>query len=94
MANREVNLTKRVHVGNNRWRYYPVALSANGRVQPDVVVVDGHEERRPESAYSIEWYKGCKLVRLSVGKNAQAFTLVTVGLRDPETSFGPPIPRA
>ena len=42
MANREVNLTKRVQTPHG-WRYCRVVLSANGRVKPDVVVVNGKE---------------------------------------------------
>ena len=69
MANREVNLTKRIETSNG-WRYCPVVLSPNGRVKPDVVVVGGVEERHPEGAYYIEWRDGTKRRRLSVGKNA------------------------
>jgi integrase/recombinase XerD len=70
MANRQVNLTKRVQTPQG-WRYCAVLLSANGRVKPDVVVVNGHEERHPEGAYYLEWREGAKRVRLSVGKDAQ-----------------------
>src|SRR5271154_787622 len=69
MANREVNLTKRVQTPHG-WRYCRVVLSANGRVKPDVVVVNGKEERHPEGAYYLEWREGAKRVRLSVGKDA------------------------
>jgi integrase/recombinase XerD len=69
MANREVNLTKRVQTPHG-WRYCSVLLSANGRVKPDVVVVNGKEERHPEGAYYLEWRDGAKRIRLSVGKNA------------------------
>ena len=51
-------------------RYCPVVLSGNGRVKPDVVLVDGKEERHPEGAYYIEWYQGSNRRRLSVGKSA------------------------
>ena len=44
-------------------------LSANGRVKPDVVVVNGKEERHQEGAYYLEWREGSKRVRLSVGKD-------------------------
>jgi integrase/recombinase XerD len=67
--NREVNLTKRVNTTQGM-RYYPVALSANGRVKPDVVLVSGKEERHPEGAYYLEWRDGSKRIRLSVGKDA------------------------
>jgi integrase/recombinase XerD len=69
MANREVNLTKRVETPHGM-RYCRVLLSANGRVRPDLVVVDGKEERHPEGAYYLEWREGSKRVRLSVGKDA------------------------
>ena len=69
MGNREVNLTKRVQTPHG-WRYCRVLLSANGRVKPDVVVVNGKEERRSEGAYYLEWREGTKRVRLSVGKDA------------------------
>jgi integrase/recombinase XerD len=69
MANREVNLTKRVQTPHG-WRYCRVLLSVNGRVKPDVVFVDGKEERHPEGAYYLEWREGAKRVRLSVGKDS------------------------
>src|SRR5229473_5362854 len=67
--NREVNVTKRVQTSKGL-RYCPVVLSANGRIKPDVVLVNGHAERHPEGAYYIEWSEGSKRVRLSVGKDA------------------------
>ena len=69
MANREVNLTKRVQTGKGV-RYCPVVHSANGRVKPDIVLVNGHEERHTEGAYYLEWRDGSKRRRLSVGRNA------------------------
>ena len=59
MPNREVNLTKRVQTAKGP-RYCPVALSANGRIKPDVVLVNGQEERHPEGAYYLEWRDGAK----------------------------------
>jgi integrase/recombinase XerD len=70
MANRQVNLTKRVQTLQGT-RYCPVVLSANGRVKPDYVYVNGHQELHPEGAYYLEWREGTKRVRLSVGKDAQ-----------------------
>jgi integrase len=71
MANREVNLTKRVQTTKG-WRYCRVVLSANGRVRPDVFLVDGKQETHKESAYYLEWRDGAKRVRLSVGKDPAA----------------------
>jgi integrase/recombinase XerD len=68
MANREVNLTKRVQTPHG-WRYCRVLLAANGRVKPDVVIVDGKQESHREGAYYLEWREGARRVRLSVGKD-------------------------
>src|SRR6202162_1413644 len=66
--NREVNLTKRVQTPHG-WRYCRVVLSANGRVKPDLVVVNGQQECHKEGAYYLEGRDGAKRVRLSVGKD-------------------------
>jgi integrase/recombinase XerD len=68
-VNRECNLTKRVETAQG-WRYCPVVLAANGRVKPDVVLVNGKQERHPEGAYYIEWHEGMRRKRRSVGKDA------------------------
>jgi integrase/recombinase XerD len=65
---REVNLTKRIQTDKG-WRYCPIAVSANGRVKPDVVLVNGKEQKHPEGAYYIEWRDAGKRIRLSVGKD-------------------------
>src|SRR5262245_24074290 len=70
MANREVNLTKRVHTPQGL-RFCSVVLSANGRIKPDVVLVGDKEERHPEGAYYLDWREGAKRIRLSVGTDAQ-----------------------
>jgi integrase len=65
---REVNLTKRVQTSKGM-RYCPVILSAKGRVKPDLVIVNGRQERHPEGAYYLEWRENGRRVRLSVGKD-------------------------
>jgi integrase/recombinase XerD len=67
--NRECNVTKRVKTSTGL-RYCPVVLSANGRIRPDAVIVNGKQEKHPEGAYYLEWREGSKRVRLSVGKDA------------------------
>jgi integrase len=52
-------------------RYCTVVLSANGRVKPDYVYVNGDQELHAEGAYYLEWREGAKRIRLSVGKDAQ-----------------------
>jgi integrase/recombinase XerD len=67
---KEVNLTKRIQTSKGP-RYCPVVLSPNGRVKPDLVIVNGQQERHPEGAYYLEWRESGRRVRLSVGKDAQ-----------------------
>jgi hypothetical protein len=50
-------------------RYCPAVLSANGRIKPDAVLVDGREEKHSEGAYYLEWREGAKRIRLSIGKD-------------------------
>jgi hypothetical protein len=59
MPNREVNLNKRVETPKGG-RYCGVVFSANGRVKPDIVIVDGREEHHPEGAYYLSWHEGPK----------------------------------
>ena len=73
MANtqsREVNLTKRVQIPDGM-RYCPIVLASNGRIRPDLVLVNGRPERHPEGAYYLEWREKGMRIRLSVGKDAQ-----------------------
>ena len=65
-----VNLTKRIQTANGL-RYCPVVESANGRVKPDQVLVNGKPEKHLEGAYYLEWREKGKRIRLSVGKDAQ-----------------------
>jgi integrase len=69
-VNRECNVTKRVQTDKGL-RYCPVVLASNGRIKPNMVVVDGKPELHPEGAYYLEWYERAKRRRLSVGKDAQ-----------------------
>ena len=69
MPNRECNVTKRVKVRGGL-RYCPVVLSANGRIKPDTVLVNGKPEHHGEGAYYLEWREGSKRIRQSVGNDA------------------------
>lgn len=71
--NRQVNVTKRVQTANGS-RYCPAVLAANGRIKPNVVLVNGAEERHSEGAYYLEWREGSKRKRLSVGNDAATAT--------------------
>jgi hypothetical protein len=72
---KQVNLTKRVRTSNGL-RYGPVALSANGRVKPDRVLVNGRLERRPEGAYCLEWRE-----------KADGYTHIRQDLKPPGSPF-------
>jgi hypothetical protein len=72
-VNRECSVSKRVETSKGP-RYCPVVLSANGRIKPDMVLIEGREERHQEGAYYISWYEGKRLIRLSVGKDAGTAT--------------------
>jgi hypothetical protein len=50
-----VNLTKRVTVFQGKRFYYPAVVSADGRIKPDYVVIDGIEQCRPEGNYYLDW---------------------------------------
>jgi hypothetical protein len=52
--NRQVNLTKRIETPRGA-RFCSVVLSANGRVKPDWVHVNGKQERHPEGCYYLDW---------------------------------------
>jgi integrase/recombinase XerD len=67
--NKTVSLTKRVITPNGK-RYCPVAISANNRIKPDYVIVNGTEEKHPEGGYYLSFYRGAKRIRIAVGKDA------------------------
>jgi hypothetical protein len=79
-----VSVSKRVKT-NGGLRYCPVVVSANGRIKPDAVIVDGREELHPEGSYYLNWYTGKRRMRLSVGKDAATATARRHALRMPST---------
>ena len=42
-------------------------MAGNGRIKPDVVMVNNKEEKHPEGGYYLEWRENGKRVRLGVG---------------------------
>jgi integrase/recombinase XerD len=65
----KVNLTKCVFTAKGL-RYCPAVISTNGRIKPEIVVVEGKEERHAEGSYYLDWNENGKRIRQSVGKNA------------------------
>lgn len=75
MANtqsKEVNLTKRIRTGQgpSDWRFCPIVLTSRGQVRPDLVIINGREERHSEGVYYIEWRENGKRIRRPAGKDA------------------------
>jgi len=69
-VNVRVNLTKRVRTAEG-YRYLPAAVSANGRIKPEWVLVDGKEQRFPDGTYYLDYTDSTgKRIRSSVGKIA------------------------
>ena len=71
--NPDANVTKRVKTPQDL-RYCPLVLSANGRIRPDWVLVNGKEERQPEGVYYLEWREGTNRTHLSVGNDPATAT--------------------
>ena len=69
MANREVNLTKRVEVAG-QFRYCQPVYSENGRIKQDWVLVNGKPEHHKEGSYWLRWRENGRQIRISVGKSA------------------------
>jgi integrase/recombinase XerD len=65
-VNVTVNLTKR---GPDK-KYRPVVESANGRIKPDWVLVNGEPTHMPEGSYYMSFYQGKRCIRKSVGRDA------------------------
>lgn len=61
MANTKVTLHRKCKTPLG-WRYYPVVMSANGRVKPNAVTVDGVEFIYPIGHYVLRSFEGSKTV--------------------------------
>jgi integrase len=61
MANTTVTLYRKCKTPQG-WRYYPVVMSANGRVKPNAVMVDEIEVAYPVGHYVLRSYAGDKTV--------------------------------
>src|SRR5438552_18600434 len=69
------NFTKYIKRGPNRWQHCPVVRGKTGRVNQDLVLVDGRIEHHPEGYYSLDWREGGRRHRMSLGKDATAAQL-------------------
>lgn len=69
MANKVVALVRKCKTPQG-WLRYPVAMSANGKVKPDTVVIQGFEKTYPIGHYELRSYSGSKLVYTRVDGTA------------------------
>jgi integrase len=69
MANKKVALVRKVKTTQG-WRRYPVVMSANGKVKPDVVLVGGTEVAYELGHYELRSYVGSKVQYERVDGNA------------------------
>ena len=61
MANKRVSLVRKCKTPRG-WRRYPVAMSANGKVRPETVIIRGVEMAYPVGHYELRSYAGSRLV--------------------------------
>jgi integrase/recombinase XerD len=68
----KVNLTKRVQLGTGTtgWAFCPVVYTARNQIRPNVVLVEGVEQRHEEGIYYLDWRENGKRYRAPVGKDA------------------------
>ena len=52
-VNRRVSIWKQVRLANGKWRYCRPVLDAKSKIIPDMVLVNGIEERHAEGCYYI-----------------------------------------
>src|SRR6266566_989026 len=64
-----VHLTKRVQTATG-WTFCPVAYGGRGHIKPNVVKVQGVEQRHDEGVYYIDWRADDKRYRMTVGRDA------------------------
>lgn len=47
----------------------PIVFSSNGRLKPNIVMVNGQSETHPEDFYALDWNQDGKRIRRCVGKD-------------------------
>jgi integrase len=69
--NRRVSVWKYVRLKNGQWRYCKPAVSKNGKIRPDWVIVKGKAEHHPEGSFYLHRYDGGREIWKRVGPSAQ-----------------------
>jgi integrase/recombinase XerD len=65
-----VNITKRVQIEGKGWRFCGAVSGKNGKLKPDVVLIDGVESVHPEGRYYLDFLQGGQRKRLAAGATA------------------------
>ena len=68
MANRKASVWKYVKIGR-AWRYCRPVVGKNGKIKPDYVHVNSHEEHHPEGHYYVHYTRNGKQVWEKRGKD-------------------------
>jgi len=54
-----VNVTKRVQIEGKGWRFCEVVVAANGKIKPNVVLIDGQEQVHRQANTNPNGPQGC-----------------------------------
>jgi integrase/recombinase XerD len=65
-----VNITKRVQIEGKGWRFCTAVSGKNGKLKPDVVIVDGVEQTHAEGRYYLDFLQDGQRRRLAAGATA------------------------
>jgi integrase/recombinase XerD len=65
-----VNVTKRVQIDGKGWRFCKAVKGNNGKLRPNVVLIDGQEKTHPEGRYYIDFIQDGQRKRLAAGASA------------------------
>ena len=65
-----VNITKRVQIEGKGWRFCTAVSGKNGKLKPDVVIVDGFEQLHTEGRYYLDFLQDGRRRRIAAGPTA------------------------
>src|SRR6266566_4035270 len=65
-----INVTKRVQIEGKGWRFCTAVSGKNGKLKPDVVLVDGVEQLHAEGRYYLDFLQDCQRRRIAAGATA------------------------
>jgi hypothetical protein len=72
MANKVTTLIRNANLPGIGWRRGTLIQSKNGRIKPDAMLYNGIEYSAPQGTYQIRYYRGAKVVYVTVGNDLNA----------------------